>query len=56
MIELGGGERIAVLKTHFLRLIQRTWKRIFGQRGEQAARPRLAGMMSAYRRPETLHH
>lgn len=31
-IELPGEERVAILKTHWLRLIQRTWKKIFQQR------------------------
>lgn len=31
-IELPGEEHVAILKTHWLRLIQRTWKKIFQQR------------------------
>ena len=31
-IDLPGEEHVAILKTHWLRLIQRTWKKIFQQR------------------------
>ena len=31
-INLPGEEQVAILKTHWLRLIQRTWKKIFQQR------------------------
>jgi hypothetical protein len=32
VIELRGGERVAILKTFWLRIIQRAWKKVFNQR------------------------
>ena len=32
VLELRGGERVAILKTFWLRIIQRAWKKVFKQR------------------------
>jgi hypothetical protein len=32
MIELQGGERVAILKTFWIRIIQRAWKKVFRKR------------------------
>jgi len=32
MVELSGGERVAILKTFWIRVIQRAWKKVFRKR------------------------